>query len=762
MQLRGAQVVFLSLLAVCRAYAQGDDFVRQRDAEATANGSSGFSVKFADDRRVFHIGETIKLLFTFTRFDVSPFNYDHCRGLGLASAVFEHADGTADPQSDLWDNGVIRPMCDILSGIVGGVVGRPSPPIMFAVYLNQGVRFDRPGRYRFYVRSDHRIFDRKPGERRPPLVSNVLELEIIERDATWEARTFEQALGALDSSADAATRKHAARVVSDLGTMDAIREMADRFDAVPYSARGGDEVGAACDRYFLRGLYGATNRANVVAELGRQLDRPDRFISPRFVSQLAVLDLTQHVAVRPIPDAAYRMALRSYSKRRYLALKAAGRLESELERAFADAARHENRLDQTGLSPAYVDFPSEVEAALTSLAPTDQRKVLMRQRNWVVLHDLAFGPMLRRLARGKTRGGPQDVALRVLADIAPTDARALALEELANVESRMPAAGLEVLPDTMLAQYDDSLATALERASTVEEFVQAMDRVGRFASPRIFRRVRRVYEHFPSSRGCDAAPAALAYFFRAAPAYARVELGKVMEAVSRGETCEAGVLPEIARRLMLPTLEDAALRLLDGATGWMIADVSAMLRQYGTARAEAALWRAFERWRERWRGRTAKLEADLGKEGGVPWDEAVELQLAEALAAGKAWLMTGSSLARLTSLCLTGRCKETIEFSFRIHDVTPFIHIHAPDAPRGEPSFFVSDTTFGKARSREALRSWLLLHPPGTRFEWEDDRRGDEVAGLSDDLWLPGEADGYFEEVRTFAEQHGLKVIRRH
>jgi hypothetical protein len=48
------------------AYAQDvDSFIRQRDAEAAKNNSSGFSVSFADAQRTFHREEMIKMWFTF-------------------------------------------------------------------------------------------------------------------------------------------------------------------------------------------------------------------------------------------------------------------------------------------------------------------------------------------------------------------------------------------------------------------------------------------------------------------------------------------------------------------------------------------------------------------------------------------------------------------------------------------------------------------------------------------------------------------------
>ena len=81
------------------AHAQDDAFIRQRQLEAEQNTSTGFSIAFADDQRALHPGETVKLVFTFRRNDISPFNYEHCHGMGIATAVLDHTDGTADPAS---------------------------------------------------------------------------------------------------------------------------------------------------------------------------------------------------------------------------------------------------------------------------------------------------------------------------------------------------------------------------------------------------------------------------------------------------------------------------------------------------------------------------------------------------------------------------------------------------------------------------------------------------------------------------------------
>jgi hypothetical protein len=315
-------------LVVLRSHttlAQDDAFERQRDAQAAKNASNEFSVAFASDRRAFHPGETITLMFTFGTLDVSPHNYEHCRGLGLAEAVLDHSDGTADPQADLWDDGIITPTCGILSGVRGATVRRDGTveerPIEFAVYLNQAVRFDRAGRYRLYVRSRHRDVLKRGGDVLPPLISTLLEFEITARDQEWEGRTLEGAVRILNSWSDPSARTEAARSISYLGTAGATDEMARRlYQYAP--RRGGLDPGDDLDAHWLRGLYGARDRALVVRAMERELDRAERYVSPAFLSHSALLALTGRVNSRPIDGTAYQSQVGSYLKRHAAAVKA--------------------------------------------------------------------------------------------------------------------------------------------------------------------------------------------------------------------------------------------------------------------------------------------------------------------------------------------------------------------------------------------------------------------------------------------------------
>jgi hypothetical protein len=280
--------------------------------------------------------------------------------------------------------------------------------------------------------------------------------------------------------------------------------------------------------------------------------------------------------------------------------------------------------------------------------------------------------------------------------------------------------------------------------------------VERFGTAKIFARVRHVYERFSGARTCDAAPTAFAYFFRAAPAYARAQIRGVAEQIFRRGSCDTGVLVAAAKRRMTPALEQVAINLLNETDGRIADDAVRTLKEYGGAGARPALEDAFERWHRRWEGRVTELEADWRSSDGVPWDVYLEEDLCEALLEGTAWLNDDASLLRISGLCLSARCKMLMESRSNRLDGDKPIAVEPPRLPAGEPSFFVGDGTDVLLRSRDALRRRLALHAVGTAFVWEAgrDARLPGVQGTVDAV-EPGE---YFEDMRAYAETLGIRL----
>jgi hypothetical protein len=298
----------LALLAAFLAQRPRDHFVEQHGAAVAKSPlSDRFSIAFADDRRTFHPGEAIPLVFSYDRLAATPYNYEHFPHLGLAHAVLDHEDGTVYPLAD-YDRAGHSGNGGILAGVRGCFVAgvppqmdasgsplpqppeKPCPATTFTVYLNQDVRFDRPGHFRFYVVDDHVSFlERSNGQAPvPSLVSNILELDIADTDAGWERRTAAAAIAQLDEPFDDAVRLSAARTLGFLGRGAALDEMIARLAGTPEPS---DRVRGQQTWYFVRGLYGAPDRAGVVARMRRRAaSRQPPIASPLFSATLKELE----------------------------------------------------------------------------------------------------------------------------------------------------------------------------------------------------------------------------------------------------------------------------------------------------------------------------------------------------------------------------------------------------------------------------------------------------------------------------------------
>lgn len=746
-------VAMLVVLAAARpAFSQDGGFVRQHEGEQR-NSLPGFSIAFADERRAFHPGELITLRFSFPRREIY---YDNCDGLGLPDLVFERAEGVADPHSAFSPDdgargaieGVRRPCGIRCCGVPGGLPGdglTEPPPFELRVHLNQAARFDQPGTYRFYVRLATTVFEADGVRTGTPWISNILQLTILERDPEWEDRTIADAVKVLDSTASRAEQDQAARVVAFLGTGRAVEEMARRYSP-PHAGFGVSWSNS--DRSWRRGLFAAGDRAHVVDRLEQELDRTDRFISTGFVADLATLAGARETANTPPDPAIGARFVRAYARRHFAALKAAGRLQGHLEHTFSGRGTHWS-IGELDLARAYVDFPDDVEAAFVTLDGEQQRRLLSENRNWIFWRDPVFLPMLRRLTASTARPGPQDVALRLLYDLAPGEGRELALKALANPASPFTVVGLRVLPDETIPDLDDVLVRAFEAARSRDDYTRALERIERFASARLARRVRRAYERFPDARTCSLAPLAMAYFLRVDPAYAQTELPRALRALDGGERCADSLLLATARVRVSPALEDSAVGLLmRDPTRWA-GHAAAMLRFYGTARAQGPLWRVMERWHEEWTNRTSKSAvAAVDADGGIPWPE---MAVGVALLYGPGWRMDDDSMGRLQSLALTEDLKRQVEYELGAEKVKPKIGAIPPRLPLEEPRFIIWETSRTVLTSRDALGESLLLYPPGTSFRWHS----------VPDVWLPGEVASLFESARAVLERHTMSLESR-
>jgi hypothetical protein len=71
-------------------------------------------------------------------------------------------------------------------------------------------------------------------------------------------------------------------------------------------------------------------------------------------------------------------------------------------------------------------------------------------------------------------------------------------------------------------------------------------------------------------------------------------------------------------------LEKLAIEFLDDDDPEVVIDAATMLGQYGSAEAEEALWRRFEKWHCEWDGREHELKADFHNDNTIQLQTGLE------------------------------------------------------------------------------------------------------------------------------------------
>jgi hypothetical protein len=749
-----------------------DPFVAQHDAAASKyTPGSHFTIATEDNRRTFQVGERIPLLLRYE----GVWNRQLVEGRSLrdfADVVLDRTAGTADPLADYdrADFSVPAGVCDCVSpeGTCGcdaeehapvvteyavdlnPLFGRPprampTPrPVQVRVLLNDAVRFDAPGHYRFYV-ADR--YDRKyresdassPDAAGAPIVSNILELDITARDTAQEAAAIAAALRVLDTAVDPMAREEAAQTLRIVGSPRAIDEMAHRL------------VRASTDedrRALEAGLFAAPDRDRAIARVAREADDPDASIPLTYLRTLAALRLTQTTPRGALNDPDKRAALIALETGRMTALKRAGTLIPSLVSTFEAVVASEDRRDLIGpleglaVTRAIAGFAEDVSVALRRLPAASRDQVVDRLSESFA--DARFMPLLDEMARGGS-----EAAVRVLTRIAPERAREHILTDLAMAHPRLSLMLSDTFPDATLPPLDGAFVAQLGAASDAAQFRDALERIARFASPAILSPVRDAYRARAASSPCDVAPPALSYFFRS-----DAGAGKAMWAdVQRGGArlragCEqwpADLLGHVARFGWSPELEEFVAGFLTHDDPADVMAASATLSEHGSERAKPLIWQTLERWRERWTpSRAAALQASLTIES------ALEQSMISDLGEAAAWRLSPEEVTRLRSGCRLRGC----EAAFRgLSGVDS--RLKEPVMRAGyDPGARATGYWLGpRGLTLEQLERRVALYPPGTSFHWTGDYREPIEA------WY-GDAEAPFRAAQEIVGRHGMTLHR--
>jgi hypothetical protein len=741
-------VIAAGIVLLLARQTPADPFTAQRDAAALLNPlSPRFTVTVVGDRRTFRVGERISLVFSYDDVPNRRSNGEGpCRH--YAAPVLDRTAGTHDPLRDFYRSGlaVAHGVCGCVEGGVPGtgtvlaveydVNGvpslttkpappappKPKPPMVKVPYeLTEHVRFDVPGRYRFYMAD---------GYEARPIISNIIELTIAPRDLAWEKETLRRVVGVLDGSPSPEERTEAMRTLNLLPSRAALDEMARR--------------GASA-------LFGARDRDGAIAAVSKYVDDPSSHASEYTVRNLAALHGTRLSSRWVVPaNIRYRTLLQAH-RRRWLALAKAGTLIDGIGKAFDADVRKKATGEPPKNSPqqithALAAFPAEVETALTRVS-VEPREYLLTLHRRVFGADVRFAPMLERLAVGGSHA-----ALLALHDAAPARAHRIIFRDLAATAPRLPIAVAKELADETLPSLNTAFLRQLEAAREQAEFAGAMDRIERFGTRTIAARVREAYRARHDRGDCSIAIPALAFFLRTDPAFAIAEFDVVRRALpAEGENCRtewrADLLFFIAKRRSQPALEMLASGLFAGEDAEAAVSAAEMLATHGSPGAKALISRALASWQSRWSADDVRA---LEQADPATWESVLEERLVGVLTRGKGWTLESGEMARLTAACRTSGCRIALDQPEETRTREPTISRGIDLDLSGRSGMYVIRGLFVTLRD---LPGQLRFLPRGTTFQWREAIPRDPVWDL--------EQDADYLRVERIVRRAGMSLTER-
>ncbi len=492
--------------------------------------------------------------------------------------------------------------------------------------LNDWFRFDRAGRYRFYLKSHRLKRERPPGEPGSPTiafaaVSNVVEIQIAD-DAAWRARKLEELRAAFDRGAGDTAPEW--RELRYLGTSGAI-ELA--FQDARHTGNGPDTLL----------LVGARDRPQMLAALDRYLADSHVGIREWDIRVRALFTMLQKEAPTPFPMFGWQMPDEAELRRLQAVVQARQDRYDEILRAEAvrlipvveqkeTEAREISRLAIAAAAPAaakaaglvppedYGLSRAELLAQFAAFEPERQHELLGTK--WDLVRGPGIIPALEEVI-GKKAADPllpgeslvvwgvgttvADAALRRLMELAPDEAARILRNDIASGGPRFVRIAVREVSSPGHSGGGRCNLSVIEcgcpgRVALGREVRDC--KPGRSDACALRTRVvvlcgrGTIFDLFcpHASRRRSAGPAAARHD---SPRTAR---------------CYRSLLNQVGAIVWNAAIEAQAIATLDDSDPDAVLSAAQALSAHGSAEVESPLWKRLERWSERWRGRAAELE----------------------------------------------------------------------------------------------------------------------------------------------------------
>jgi hypothetical protein len=726
--------------AAAQARQESEFEVKRREASSKNPPGISFMIRLAGARREFRQGEVIRLEMSFSsslpkKYEMNGRTRDRSGRLDLDSFHIDPADGFSDPMYDHFHSSF---------GLIGGGGSGPltleEKPRLITYDLNEWFRFDRPGKYRLYVASPRVSAIKKYAQTGGViLTSNAVEFEITPADRAWQEGELKRVIQALDAKDRNADRQTACSALRFLGSEAAVAELIRRY---------GDSDDGCYFEYYA-GLIGSPHRDLVIEKMESRLALPDQPVPNGWLDLLATLVMIFRSSEWEQPVSSDGQRPRDYWERRMIFCEQAkAKYAEQLARAIQNKigrARAISVKTLFGLNSGKWELPAAA-SIFNDLSLNDQRDLLAFC--WKRIASPAMLPILRRIYEESSErdyeiGELNGLALRRIYDLAPEEGRRLIIAEMRRPAPRGGRQTLTILPDETLPELDSIFVDNFEKNDNPDTHSALIERYG---SPAIFPRVMALLDERVGNMDCFQQSRLLAYCLRVDVSAGVDLIRRALTARGKGNTkCYPNVFRSVAEFRTSPELEKLAIEFLDDADPEVVIDAATMLGQYGSAEAEEALWRRFEKWHREWDGRGHELKADFHKDNTIQLQTGLEQALRMALSNSPAWLADLKKLERLRSLCVTQSERQQVD------NLIQWLG--------GEISirFFPADDEWGSAQvahytlsSLSALKKKLAQFPKGTVFKW----------ATFNESQLDEEKEKLFRELESFLGERGARLVR--
>jgi len=604
-------------------------------------------VRTRDGRAEYRVGEPIALQMVFTSTNKqyvvdTSFRYPALQG-SQDDFLINPKEGTGDPMEDY--RRAIAKMGMFDTGGLRGIGPLGGDPILLDLYLNDYVRFSKPGQYVLTLR-DRRVSVVRRSWNEPPqvieLISKALGLTILAADAKWQKQQLDSTLEALKKRPG--VNVVACRTLTSLGTAEAEVAMVDALED-EYETMG-------CG--FSYSLLGVSHRRIVLDRMQQKLESPEASVSPPFVETMATLMVLeekgetdfyqrQTEARKQINDDLFALLAEKKGPARITAIS-----------TLVNESLQNSGIEGSTRSAQVLRLAAEVFDQLSSQA----QSTLLSAR-WADIAGPAMVPVLRRCAEadstvscGTLQG---DLLLTRLNQLSPSDAREVILADIQRDNPRFPSRLLGILRDKELPEMDGALREHLQSKNGNLDTTAGL--IQRYASSGIAGAVVSFLdERGLGNLGGQVEPNLIAYLLRVQPDAGEQAL-KAALATRNGTGWYKYLLRDVAQRTPSSKIQGIAIDALSDPDHDVVLSAVQALALVGDTQAKAALFERLGEWRARWMGREHDIFWIPG-EAPVTDDRYLGDELIRAIATGAGWLLTEEDQGRLLQSAVTENQKQ--------------------------------------------------------------------------------------------------------